>query len=997
MRGTTKIMTCTVLVLAGAARAQVAVVNMVPPSSSGETARDAEPSIAGDPTNPQLLAALAFTPDPGATLSGVVYFSTNGGADWSLTPGFIPGSAALSCVSTFCDESLRFSGTTSRLFFAALPVDGGGLTNLSIGRIDNLTAVPSWTQLDTINGIGSNFHDQPWVQAITVLEGAGEGNDHLYVSSNNTSALPKTATVSVSLNPVAPPPAGIADDVVEAVSPSGQDAPPVRPAVHLDGTIYAAFTRWTATGGDVVVVRDDNWATGAGAFQALHDSVTTLVGQRVVTGVTVPGGSLGNQRVNNTIAFAVDPSNSSTVYIAWTDGTAASLTIHVRRSLDRGQSWGATDLFSVSPATNPGLAINSLGKVALLYQKLVNVAGINRWQTHVVRTSNAFVATQDTMLANVPDSQGSYGGANTIGDYAGLFALGKNFYGIFSAFNTADNANFPAGVTYHRYADFAAHQLYADAARTIPVAGSIDPYFFGVTELAANQDFYVRDWNTTTTDHDNGQEPSSNSVFWGSSDVWNRATSSPGTPNASGWYPTDAMQAGVGAAGDNWAFARVRRNATGSTANVSLHFLISPFGTGSNFQDAGVDPDPVLAFSAAQQEQVMTTGYHWHQDPTASTHACIAVQISTANDPYIAPGLAGTAPGWPSGVAIVEDNNKAQRNLEVAHNLADQLDIAYAVVHNGATRARDIVLRMAAEDGLRDAQVLVAGAPAVPLRKGSTLTLRGVEPGESRWVGVQYRVPAGRDVPISFDELDRGRVVNGFTIIAHPIGLDEAIANNLREHAHVFTRLTAAFGVQPGAQTAVAAAKLLAAKPQAQGYLAFLKEHTRVMAAAVAATPRGAADPFEVTKAVDALTATAGRGDTAAVVAEHTVVLRKLDALATEIQLRAGNPADIAQMVRWQIELYQDRPALRRLRCQRKLIEDSLEFVNQPRGSRDRAGSYPALLQALRPCFTEAVAALGANGAAAKTALDELGRAGGGPAGLENAHRALLVRLAAVK
>jgi len=28
-------------------------------------ARDAEPSITGDPANPQTLAALAFTPDPG--------------------------------------------------------------------------------------------------------------------------------------------------------------------------------------------------------------------------------------------------------------------------------------------------------------------------------------------------------------------------------------------------------------------------------------------------------------------------------------------------------------------------------------------------------------------------------------------------------------------------------------------------------------------------------------------------------------------------------------------------------------------------------------------------------------------------------------------------------------------------------------------------------------------------------------------------------------------
>lgn len=953
-----------VLAPALTATAQITVVDMTPASNSGETSRDAEPSIAGDPTNPQLLAGTAFTPDPGGTLAGVIYFSTDSGDHWSLTPAFLPGSAAVVpttgyCFATVCDVSLRFSGTTSRLYLAKLTKDTSMATILDVGRVDDLT-LPSvaWTQLDTRSGSSGAFHDQPWVQAITVLEGAGTGDDRTYVSLNNISVAPLTAGIDFSLNPTPPPPAGFNDDVIETVTPSGQDAPPVRVAVHLDGTVYGAFTRWTSSSvGDVVVVRDDGWGSGATPFRALHDAtLTTQVGQRVVTGVTTPGGSLGNQRVTNTIALAIDPSDSKDVYIAWTDGAASSLTVHVRRSQDQGQHWSTSDLFSVSPATNPGLAVNSLGKVALLYQRLAT-GSPNRWETHLRRSSDGFAtAPSDAILANAPDAVGSYTGSNVIGDYAGVIALGKSFYGIFSAFNTADTANFPSGITYARYHDFTTHHLYADAARTMVVSDSVDPYFFRSTELAADHDYYVRDWilDAATNNADQGQEPSTQSVFWTSSDVWNRASDTPGSAASSGAFPTDPMQAGTGAAGDNWAFARVRRAAGGSTASVTLHFLVSPFGTGSNFQDAGTDPDPTLSFGASDQELVMATGYHWHQDPTASTHACMAVQISTADDPYIQPGLAGTAPGWPSGVAVVEDDNKAQRNLDVSHNLADFADIAYALVHNGATFPRDIVLRMTSPDAerLREAEVVVAGGQGTAFKSGGTVTLPKMLPGENRWLGVKYRAGAGRDLPIHFHELDRGRVVNGFTVVARPIGLAEKITDDLRQHAIVFRRLSAAFQLAEGDEEATAAQKLLANKPTPDGYVKFVRERARAMAGAVAKVPAAPGDPFELGKALEALAAAT---TPSAMASQHGMVLRRMDALITAVQKAGGDAADIAQMVRWQMELYQGR-TLHGLSCARQLIERSRAFLGKPRPGPARADSYAELIREGRGCYRAAAA-----------------------------------------
>jgi Abnormal spindle-like microcephaly-assoc'd, ASPM-SPD-2-Hydin len=86
----------------------------------------------------------------------------------------------------------------------------------------------------------------------------------------------------------------------------------------------------------------------------------------------------------------------------------------------------------------------------------------------------------DTILANVPDSLGSYSGPNPIGDYSNLVAVGKNFYGVFSAFNSPVNSNFPAGVN-QRNANFSTNQLLALNGTTV-VADSIDPFFFSVLE-----------------------------------------------------------------------------------------------------------------------------------------------------------------------------------------------------------------------------------------------------------------------------------------------------------------------------------------------------------------------------------------------------------------------------------------------------------------------------------------------------------------------------------
>src|SRR6185503_1618142 len=139
--------------------------------------------------------------------------------------------------------------------------------------------------------------------------------------------------------------------------------------------------------------------------------------------------------------------------------------------------------------------------------------------------------------------------------------------------------------------------------------------------------------------------------------------------------------------------------------DVSAHFLVSKFGTGSNYVDSSsgdpdvtfVDPDPVVTFNAADVGPTITTPVKWHLEPVATTHLCLAVEITGPSDPFVAPSLLGNAPGWPTtDLRVINDNNKAQRNMGLSTTPARGVgasDCYCAIVHNAATFVRDFELR----------------------------------------------------------------------------------------------------------------------------------------------------------------------------------------------------------------------------------------------------------------------------------------------------------------
>jgi hypothetical protein len=1002
----------------------VTVVNVIPAMSSGETQRDSEPNIAVDRANPLRIAASAFTPNPALTGAGPgpIFVSTDGGNTWALNP-VLPGGDRTG------DVTVRFANASGILYAGILRFDNG---NLEILRSANFTAAGLMTVLvDRAND------DQPYVEALTALGGAGAGNDRVYVPSNDTSqrlTTGHTASVDQSGNAgTAAPPAGFGAParleprataaLPASVGGGNQDGPSVRVAIHPQGRIYGVYFGWrtfaTPTNTtDIVVVRDDNW--GLGGYAAIADPSDAQAGVLVVTGraVAALGSTLGTQRIGSQIAIAVDPRNPDIVYIAWCDGTAAAYTVRVRRSLLGGiaGSWSG-DLRTIASATNPGLAITSRGRVGLLYQRLIT--GPNRWETHLEETTNEFATITDTILARVPDANGMYTLNNPIGDYASLIAVGKDFYGIFSGNNTPNNANFPSLVTYQRFADFGTNQLFADAAHTMPVVPSIDPFFFHVSALAAGDDVYVRDWTDSPTSGDTGVEPSTHPVFWQTSDVWNRRGTLPGS------FPNDQPENedagnGSGAVGDNWAFARIRRNQlSGVAQTVNAHFLVSKLGTGSNYVDASSadpdvsfpDPDPTVVFNPADLGPVITTPLHWQLEAVASTHLCLAVEISTPNDPIVLPSLLGRAPGWPTtDLAVLNDNNKAQRNMGLSTTPARGVGLSetfWTIIHNAATYRRDVELEVSLPPELLrrlKPRIDVVGGRAQALKSRTTLVLHGMEPGENRWVGLTFTPPRGRAgevVAAHVGEVVNGAIINGFAVGARLASTPQCIVRTLELHRSVFTRIAALRGDELADEEVFHVRKLLERRTiPPKLYAQFLKDGLRPLQTMLAELRKGHApgDPFgtarsrtEFVRRVNAVRGTAVDN----LIVAHIDLLNRLDSFLTMLQLEEGDPADILQNVRWHRELYADVKALSKLKsagATRKLCDEFTRRIERREGT---YADFPGLLKRLRKSLDETAQALPRLRLAGD--LKRLDEAGNSLAALQRAHRGVLMKLSTLR
>jgi hypothetical protein len=492
-----------------------------------------------------------------------------------------------------------------------------------------------------------------------------------------------------------------------------------------------------------------------------------------------------------------------------------------------------------------------------------------------------------------------------LGDYEHLMAVGKDFYGIFSASNFPDNANFPQGVTYLRNANFSTHQLLGTNGTTV-IGGSMDPFFFQVTEITDVNDFFVRDFTNSTTDFDQGLEPSTYPWFYVNSDVWNKRSDVPGIFNVNNqpqsedpWQTTD---------GHNYAFARVHRKAAGATQNVSLHYLYAEFGTGSNFVNANTTADPTVSFGAADLEVTATNGYQWELPVTTSTHTCLAVEISTVSDPIIAPSLLNHAPGWNNGtdLMVLNDNNKAQRNMEVYRVPPGGGSVSsYAAIHNPGIYETNLKINWKTDlyPGIRiKPSVMVVNGREKSKISNNDVTLMNMKPGETRYLKISYPVSGNKEgeiFPLVFGEIQNGPVVNGFTVARQNDKIENVVLQNVKYDALVLRRISKLYNSSDAELIRKADLNFIDKNSMSgDDYMSLFEKNYPSFKAAVTYLLKDAPnDPFDLVAALTETETLLKNKKTTGLLTAHLSLLNAIDALVTSLQLQKGNTADFLQTV----------------------------------------------------------------------------------------------------
>ena len=401
----------------------------------------------------------------------------------------------------------------------------------------------------------------------------------------------------------------------------------------------------------------------------------------------------------------------------------------------------------------------------------------------------------------------------------------------------------------------------------------------------------------TPPSFDNGSQPSTNPVFWTTSDVWSQSTATPASPGLDGSVAGDAPSH----TGSNFAYARISRRApaasTAPPATVTAHFLIADFGLGIPFTPIG---SINVTFAAGEMNKI-TPAHAWTVPVAASSHLCLAVQIGGPDaDEFALPSLAGQAPG-PTGPSVVADNNKAQRNLRSTIATAAGTELI-AIIGNSERLRRRIRLRVGVPgEAPLDGRFEVIGGGTIRAVNDARIDLGLLAPGEVRWLRFRATSLAGVTTPRPIDVFeDTNPRATGFTIMLQQAGVDQAAGRNLAELASVLARF--AQHRQDGNARRLSELALRAVSDaSAASYAAFLTEKRSALLEIVRQVRRlDTVDRFGIEAAARELGRAVAQRQHEATVLAGTSLTERLDAQLTAHLRRRQSASTASQPARRQ-------------------------------------------------------------------------------------------------
>src|SRR2546423_5877010 len=286
--------------------AGVRVGDLIPVSLRGKGWQDAEPFRALYASNPRLMAASAFTPNPGGSASATapIFVSDDGGDSWTLRN-------TLPSQTMTADITHAVGGNPPVLYAGIMKVPDFPLNELKANDLFSPATM-------ILQGFRADI-DQPFVRTSAV------GNaDRVYIGLNDFDAPDgRTATVDVSLDGGST----YTSRRIETRNTAGQNGPSIRPAVAQDHTVYVAYFGWRSNAGadvtsDVVVVRDDSGGAGATPLPdpgdpPVHPPLRPRADHLPLPWSNAP--PLGQERIRSTLSIAADPLHSDTVYLEGAD------------------------------------------------------------------------------------------------------------------------------------------------------------------------------------------------------------------------------------------------------------------------------------------------------------------------------------------------------------------------------------------------------------------------------------------------------------------------------------------------------------------------------------------------------------------------------------------------------------------------------------------------------------------------------------------------------